>query len=911
MTPMELQHAVTKPEHLERGPTASGLVKIDALVSFCAGLVTIDHESNVIRFVHYTTQEYFTRDRLIKWLPGAELDTARLCTAYLMNPRLLQAIEGAHEKWSERMRERKEWVSGGGSIGYWPLNKELEMLPQDVSANWPFLEYCKKHWGSHCSKFQEPLEILLLQFLTGPAEIVYCELDLLWDENIMKTDLWNYFDGLFVGDARLRRVNPVSICARWGLQHLTSKLLDQGVDVSVLPILGERRSSYPRTRHVAHDEPFLLAYQFGHVELAALLLARTSISDDVYREVFSCPSQFGQMEITALMLAHTSISDDVYYEAFRVADKNEDLEMLDLIITKCPLDTICLNRIATCSSIDEVRIKNGLLQHTLQFSVDQHLDKLQALFVRPSASFWVEYLLKQGLDVNKTYPGPYEYGDGRTGIELAAESGCLESVRVLLKCSDVQVCRSDKQDTLAIAAEGGAVEIFHELLSYASSNPVMSDSFQCSVERVFNHHFPEDEYGLYWEYRRSRVAIMKSLVELDLNHLHFNHLEKAIQSTVRNNRHYELLDTQKAMMDLILHHSNIDFRRRGIHGRTLLQTAVPHALPNSIETTRHMPREFGLAEGKFTRTLSMLLKHPAFDYSGQYNPLIDCLKKDFKEIQRIDTYIGMIPTFQMLLEDSRFDPDTPDQVGRTALSYASEHHIPDLVKMLLQHPLVNVNSRDGSGRTPLSYAASSKWQDGRRSVLPILLENDDVREHANYPDSAGITPLMYGCKHGRAETVGLLLDVAGTEANLRDNRGRTPLLHALEVKCCDYYYCYCEHEILPVLLANPNITVNAKDKDGRSTTFYALKLSSTKNSPGRGVSLLLQHEDLDISERLLEMRDDDGQALYPDDVLRIVRKLRERDCETWSYREGIPSSPMESRHLDLIESIFSMGRSPT
>src|ERR1700738_134863 len=31
----------------------------DILVSVCAGLVTIDRESNVIRFVHYTAREYF------------------------------------------------------------------------------------------------------------------------------------------------------------------------------------------------------------------------------------------------------------------------------------------------------------------------------------------------------------------------------------------------------------------------------------------------------------------------------------------------------------------------------------------------------------------------------------------------------------------------------------------------------------------------------------------------------------------------------------------------------------------------------------------------------------------------------------------------------------------------------------
>jgi hypothetical protein len=36
------------------------------MVSVCAGLVTVDEESNIIRLAHYTTQEYFNQTRE-KW----------------------------------------------------------------------------------------------------------------------------------------------------------------------------------------------------------------------------------------------------------------------------------------------------------------------------------------------------------------------------------------------------------------------------------------------------------------------------------------------------------------------------------------------------------------------------------------------------------------------------------------------------------------------------------------------------------------------------------------------------------------------------------------------------------------------------------------------------------------------------
>src|SRR5271154_2700548 len=44
---------------------------IEDVVSVCAGLVTVDEESNIVRLVHYTTQEYFERVRLA-WNPGAQ-----------------------------------------------------------------------------------------------------------------------------------------------------------------------------------------------------------------------------------------------------------------------------------------------------------------------------------------------------------------------------------------------------------------------------------------------------------------------------------------------------------------------------------------------------------------------------------------------------------------------------------------------------------------------------------------------------------------------------------------------------------------------------------------------------------------------------------------------------------------------
>lgn len=60
LTILELQHALA----IEIGDSKldeENLLQIEDMVSVCAGLVTIDEESSIIRLVYYITQEYFER----------------------------------------------------------------------------------------------------------------------------------------------------------------------------------------------------------------------------------------------------------------------------------------------------------------------------------------------------------------------------------------------------------------------------------------------------------------------------------------------------------------------------------------------------------------------------------------------------------------------------------------------------------------------------------------------------------------------------------------------------------------------------------------------------------------------------------------------------------------------------------
>jgi hypothetical protein len=56
--------------------------EIDDMISVCAGLVTVDKESNIFRLVHYTTHDYFERTRKT-WFPDAEKDITETCITCL------------------------------------------------------------------------------------------------------------------------------------------------------------------------------------------------------------------------------------------------------------------------------------------------------------------------------------------------------------------------------------------------------------------------------------------------------------------------------------------------------------------------------------------------------------------------------------------------------------------------------------------------------------------------------------------------------------------------------------------------------------------------------------------------------------------------------------------------------------
>ena len=121
---IELRHALAiEPGAKELDPES--LPDEDVIVDACSGLVTIDRESETIRLVHYTTQDYLVRVR-DELFATAEIDMTCCCLTYLLFSTSVQISEFGESDHESVFRNVAE-----------------------LEVAYPFWSYAARFWGSH------------------------------------------------------------------------------------------------------------------------------------------------------------------------------------------------------------------------------------------------------------------------------------------------------------------------------------------------------------------------------------------------------------------------------------------------------------------------------------------------------------------------------------------------------------------------------------------------------------------------------------------------------------------------------------------------------------------------------------------------------------------------------------------
>lgn len=178
------------------------LLSPGSLVDVCAGLVVIDSTSQIIRLVHFTTQEYFDKTRL-HLFKDAELDISRACLSYLS----------------------------------YDFGKEFLSLRIALQSH-PFLNYASHHWFSHARRVilaEDPSPMVLKVVARFKSS----------DSISISTDLlcmlaMPYFRFRRFKDCETRKRFPLQVASYLGLEELVTVLLDHstgscpGMDTSLV-----------------------------------------------------------------------------------------------------------------------------------------------------------------------------------------------------------------------------------------------------------------------------------------------------------------------------------------------------------------------------------------------------------------------------------------------------------------------------------------------------------------------------------------------------------------------------------------------------------------------------------------------------------------------------------------------------
>lgn len=261
LTTGELCHALSVVAG-ERGLDKDDIVDVEDIVSVCAGLVTIDQESDVIRLVHHTAHEYFQR-RKSSWAASVQEDhLAAICLTYL-----------SFDCFAD---QTVTWTPDG--LATIDLVEVLEL--------YPFLGYAARYWGVHAKSTQESVSGLAMCLLLSDTLVSFTTRAALPDipaEAGMDDDRLDH------------HTTNMHVMAAFGLDFIMAQVISRQRTAALDVPDHDRRS------------PLTFAAEHGHEDVVRLLLdhnAKIDAEDQSGRGPLSYAASGGHQAVIQLLLQH-------------------------------------------------------------------------------------------------------------------------------------------------------------------------------------------------------------------------------------------------------------------------------------------------------------------------------------------------------------------------------------------------------------------------------------------------------------------------------------------------------------------------------------------------------------------------------------------------------------------------------
>ena len=801
LTLPELRHALAT-KTTEPGIDEDAFPDADEMVSICAGLVTVDQETNIIRLIHTTTREYFESIHETLF-PSVQREIAITCLNYLS---LNEFADGCCTD-DDQLQLRLE--------------------------NFPFLTYASQNWGNHARKGPEQDVMSEMLGLLAQVGNLACSFQVAWSAepqcyprkhtqspltHIPGLMAAGFFDLQGTVKLLLQRgvdIDSANSCGQttlhWvaGGNHdtLTRLLLDRGANVNASDNDG-KTALHEAAGAGNHAVARLLLDHGADIEArdkngaTALHYGASGGHDVLVRLLFEYGADVDACEITtrdtALHLAstfgHRGVLQSLLSRGADVEVKNTQKDSA----LHCAID----NRAPTV----DIEIVRALVYHG-SMVVDQNVDNMTPLHltVKRNREDVAALLLQSGFHVDTRVKRKRWSRTRREGVDrydLYGEETAIDHDTVT------------GLTPLHAAAMFGRPDMVKFLLKNQADPNALNEQQQTPLHLALGRRLRKSGIDDAWTEPYNMVEELETIYDYD---------SEADDGEI----FLFVKETRESTVNALLNHPGINLEVSDYRGQTPLHVVKYGERKHSEVVNRLLSRGSKIDAQDHEGRTALHLAAAAGDHESLQVLLSNAADPtilDHKGQNALHYAARCAKSLDLLLQHGvgKSMINSVDSEGRNTLHHALDKSCTANVKLLLNHG-VDIECTDHAGRDPLAHYICLSPFACEPEIIRLLVAHG---ANARRIDSRGL-PLCHLAVQGCLPVTTELLEVFaeyGMNMDAVDKEGKTILHHGSLSGSID-------DVLLRYLLDTWNIDINAKDNAGKTAIQYAQQEANRDRHP--------------------------------------------------------------------------------
>ncbi|KAL8715136.1 MAG: hypothetical protein Q9220_001093 [cf. Caloplaca sp. 1 TL-2023] len=399
------------------------------IVDCCHGLVNVDKESQTIRLVHYSVQQYLV-DSKERFFPQGESEVARLCIIYQM---LSPFDSGCRQT-------------------------EDEII--DLLHDYPFLAYAAREWGFHVQAATDPVvDESTLSFLQARPQQA-CSYQVWQYTQDRREEYWV--------PEEANSCNGLHVASTFGLHDIAVRLLPEFDDIDVPTSMGTTALNK--------------AASGGHRSLVRLFISLDAslTKNNWYGPPLHCAAEAGQVgTIDDILDAGVDVNllDDHGRVALACAAASGHVNAMHALLDRgADINFICRNKGTTLLAAVESAEPPSVIRVLLERHADPNIPSVHGsvpLHIAARQDHEGEItrmLLAYGADVNARGE------NDRTALQVAAAANNIDALKLLLaKGAVIDAENQNGYTALRAAIFLGSVESVEILLEHGADPEIANE----------------------------------------------------------------------------------------------------------------------------------------------------------------------------------------------------------------------------------------------------------------------------------------------------------------------------------------------------------------------------------------------------------------------------------------------------